>query len=786
MREWREEHEAMEDTRQRTSEEPLRHVVHELAGAIDLPEITRLTAEAAVKMTRAFGAYVERAVYTNHGDTERREVEVVATAGEGVPPLGTRAPYPGSLTDALIRRGVPSLLTGTEAIGEQMAPYLVKSCKGCSGIVVPLNPEGHVLGALVLLRSKAQGAFGETELDRARTLGDLASIALRRVTTLERESRAVEALRKSEREQRILADTGRLLSTALNVESTLNSLAQLLVEQLCDWCAIYVPVPDGARRAALAGRAPDAAALVSDVVGEVVPNTSTAPVMRVLQTGEAVLLPDVPAQVLEAAARMSPGYARVMREITPRSIIVAPLVARGSILGAIGLVSTDSARRFDESDLTLVREVADRAALTLDTARLYEEAERRAREESALRQATEAVSASFTLEEIIQEIARSSLVATGATGAFVERLDLDHQELEVVAAAGDHVPAVGVRVPYAGSSAAWVIEHSQAAIISDLAASERLRPRALQEACAGCPAVVVPLVDAGQAIGALFLLRPPTAGGFSEAEAERALTFAKLAALAFRKVDLLHTAEQRHAELARVMESRARLMRGFSHDLKNPLGAADGFLQLLEEGIMGTLTEQQVGSVRRSRQLIHAAIDLITDLLGLAQAEAGQVDLDLQPVDVRDAADELAGLYRAQAEAKGLTLEARIPNDFPVTQSDSSRIRQILGNLLSNAVKYTATGRIGITLGVRSGGDAPGPGRWIAVDVSDTGPGIPRDMRSHIFEEFTRLNPETELGAGIGLAISQRIAHALGGTITVLSEEGAGSTFTLWLPLTEA
>ncbi|HET7564508.1 MAG TPA: GAF domain-containing sensor histidine kinase [Gemmatimonadaceae bacterium] len=760
-------------------EASLRALVHALAGAGDLETITRLAADAAVEMTRACGAYVEQVV------TADDEVEVVATSGDGVPPLHTRVSYPGSLTEEVIARGEPALLAGRHQLGTRLTPYLVERCRTCSGIAVPLIPEGEVMGALVMLRSDVQGHFDATELDRARTLGDLASIALRRVRIVARAREARDALSKSEREQRILAETGRLLSSALNVQKTLDSLAHLLVERLCDWCAIYLPVPGGARRAVLAGRDPDVERLVASVAGEFLAGASNAIVIQVLRTGESALLADVPEHLLTAAATGSPAYAHVLHTITPQSIVVVPLIARERILGAIGLVSTDPSRRYSDDDLELAQQVADRTALAIDNARLYEEAERRAREEAALRQATQAVSASFTIEEIIHQIARSALVATDATGAFVERVSVDEEELEVVAAAGRHVPAVGVRVAFAGSSAEWVIEHDQAEVIPDLGAVERLRPKALSEACSGCPALVVPLVDAGQAIGALFLLRPPGAEGFRPDESERALTFAKLAALAFRKVDLLHTAQRRHEELEHVMESRARLMRGFGHDVRNPLGAADGFLELLEDGIMGALTEQQRDGVHRARNLIHTALDLISDLLDLARAEAGQIDIHPQPVDVRDSVRELAGLYQAQAEAKRLSLDAHIPDDFPVTQSDASRIRQILGNLISNAVKYTDAGGIRVVLDIRSGDDAPGHGRWITVDVSDTGPGIPREMQSHIFQEFMRLQSNGEGGAGVGLAISQRIAHALGGAITVQSEPGAGSTFTLWIPLTD-
>jgi signal transduction histidine kinase len=242
--------------------------------------------------------------------------------------------------------------------------------------------------------------------------------------------------------------------------------------------------------------------------------------------------------------------------------------------------------------------------------------------------------------------------------------------------------------------------------------------------------------------------------------------------------------EQRREEIERITESRSRLIRGFTHDVKNPLGAADGFLQLLEAGLMDGLTEKQKSSVARSRRAIGAALHLIEDLLELAKAEAGVIAIEWAATDVRNAAREAAEEYRAQAEAKGLTMRTEIPDQLPTVESDAARIRQILGNLISNAVKYTRTG--GVTIGVhaRAGGMAPGSGRWVAVEVSDTGPGIPEAQKQLLFQEFRRLGTAAgEKGAGIGLTISERIARALGGEITVASEVGRGSIFTLWLPL---
>ena len=229
------------------------------------------------------------------------------------------------------------------------------------------------------------------------------------------------------------------------------------------------------------------------------------------------------------------------------------------------------------------------------------------------------------------------------------------------------------------------------------------------------------------------------------------------------------------AERERVTESRTRLMRGFSHDVKNPLGAADGFAQLLEDGILGELTEKQRDSVRRIRRSIQTSLRLIHELLELARAEAGELEVHCVPTNISALVREAAEDVRAQTTTKQLGLLVRVPDGIEAT-TDPVRVRQVLSNLLSNAVKYTEAGSI--TVEARTN---LGTGRR-EITVTDTGAGIPADKQEAVFQEFTRLDPEAQSGAGVGLAISRRIARMLGGDITLKSEPGRGSTFSLSLP----
>lgn len=237
-------------------------------------------------------------------------------------------------------------------------------------------------------------------------------------------------------------------------------------------------------------------------------------------------------------------------------------------------------------------------------------------------------------------------------------------------------------------------------------------------------------------------------------------------------------------ELERVMRSRQRLMRGFSHDVKNPLGAADGYAELLEDGIYGEVSSSQRATIDRIRRSIHGALSLIEDLHELARAETGNIVLRWQTVDLGELARAIGEEYRGAANASRLSLDIDVAPNLPSVQTDPMRVRQIVGNLLSNAIKYTKAGSVNLRVrsGLSPGGGGDG-GDYAEFDVVDTGPGIPADKRDLIFEEFSRLGTSDKPGAGLGLAISKRLAEALGGQISVESVFGHGATFTLRIPL---
>ena len=209
--------------RRADEEASFRHLASALTGAVEMSDVLHEITNRATQVTRADGVYVERIV------GPQKQVEVVASAGRGTPPRGLRVSFPGSMTDEIIREREPVILADMQTFGRSMAPYLMDCCPKCEVLVTPLIAEAEPLGALVLLNSKQSGrTFGDSDVVRARTLGDLTSLALRRVRLMEQER---EAREKAEQAVRVRDETLGIVSHDLRNPLTKIALsADLLVE----------------------------------------------------------------------------------------------------------------------------------------------------------------------------------------------------------------------------------------------------------------------------------------------------------------------------------------------------------------------------------------------------------------------------------------------------------------------------------------------------------------------------------------------------------------------------
>jgi signal transduction histidine kinase len=265
--------------------------------------------------------------------------------------------------------------------------------------------------------------------------------------------------------------------------------------------------------------------------------------------------------------------------------------------------------------------------------------------------------------------------------------------------------------------------------------------------------------------------------------------------------------ERLSAELLRANRAKSEFLASVSHELRTPLNAIVGFIDMLRDGVYGEMTPRQTAPIARvASSATHLRV-LVDQILDIAKLAAGRMEYHAEPVDVRGLVTEVANEIESLLNERDLHLRLLLADDPTRISTDRTHLRQILLNLLGNAIKYTGEGGIVVEAKLAdpasvpshlTGIAPPSPvtgeisttppvNRWVSVAVTDSGVGIAPGDFDRIFEEFEQVNagPRTDSmvrGTGLGLAISRRLARLIGGDITVTSEIGRGSTFTIWLP----
>lgn len=326
--------------------------------------------------------------------------------------------------------------------------------------------------------------------------------------------------------------------------------------------------------------------------------------------------------------------------------------------------------------------------------------------------------------------------------------------------------------------------------------------------------VGVPLVSHGNVVGLLATMRPDglpvseddewllaaladqIAAPLENARLARQLESSALLADNVRLYEAEHEARLvaevalREAESARDAAlqadvSKTSFLAAMSHELRTPLNAIGGYVELLEMGLRGPITAEQADDLKRIKASQGHLLRLITEVLDYARLGSGHTELHFEDVDLNEILREAEIMTMPQARARGLDYAYHALDCNVIVRADSHRLQQIALNLLTNAIKYTEPGGA-ICMSCEVVSDAKPKERRIRVSVKDTGRGIPSDQIEGIWQPFVqvgrKLNHPGE-GVGLGLAISRDLARRLGGELSVTSELGRGSEFTLTLPV---
>ena len=277
--------------------------------------------------------------------------------------------------------------------------------------------------------------------------------------------------------------------------------------------------------------------------------------------------------------------------------------------------------------------------------------------------------------------------------------------------------------------------------------------------------------------------------------------------------------ERLYSDVKRANQAKSEFLANVSHELRTPLNAIVGFVELLRDGFYGDLSPRQVPPVDRIAASATHLRHLVDQVLDIAKIAAGRLEVHAETIVLRPFVLNVASELESLVSEKGLAFSITVGASLPRVRTDPTHLRQILINLIGNAVKYTPTGTVSVRARlvgappgapaatmtpVRTtppGGDevgarallarAPRSGTWVALQVVDSGVGIAAGDLERIFDEFEQVNAgprgdSMQRGTGLGLAISRRLARLLGGEISVESEVGRGSTFTVWLPVNPA
>ncbi|HZD09877.1 MAG TPA: GAF domain-containing protein, partial [Candidatus Binatia bacterium] len=472
------------------------------------------------------------------------------------------------------------------------------------------------------------------------------------------------------------------------------------------------------------------------------------------------------------------------------AIIVVPLRYREKTLGTITAINRREGPDFTQRNVELMLAMANQAAVAIENARLFAETRRRAEELEVLGN----LSASLRVADGAEEITASLLSASA---------ELFNAEVVAIMVPGEEpgtlVLAHSVGVPDSMQDVVYKIDNSVAGRVLNSGKPQRVNnmteaahngnlsqviwkdlPLRIQTA------IYAPLQAGSQVTGVVAVMT--SANQILEEDDLGLLSaMAEITGSALHRAGLMETLEQRVAERTRELaEANVRLQEldrlkskfvsDVSHELRTPITSLSLYLDLIERA--GPERSERYWTVLRKQT--ERLNQLIEDILSLSRLQMGKVDVSLAPVDLNELVAEMLDVRRDEFAKAGLKLELELDRALPAVSAQPDLLAQVIDNLLSNAVNYTTEGAVQI------GTSQDRESKRACFFVADSGIGINGDDLPHIFERFYRgqyAGQSNIPGTGLGLTIVEEIVHLHNGQIEVLSEEGKGTTFRVWLPL---
>jgi len=647
-------------------------------------------------------------------------------------------------------------------------------------LAVPLMREGVAIGILRLTRHQPQ-PFTDKQIELVNTFADQAVIAIENARLFDEVQARTREVQESLEYQTAISDVLSVISRSPNeLQPVIDAILQTAA-RLCEAeYALFWRLQDGAYHLAGASNA-DAAFVKHCAEHPIRPGRGSVAGRTALEQ-KTVHLPDCLAD---------PEYTLLdFQEVGGhRSMLGVPLLRDGVTIAVIVLLR-NAVRPFTDKQIDLVTTFANQALIAIENVRLFEDVQARTRELSeSLQQQTATADvlkvisrSTFDLKSVLQTLVESAGRLCGADYAtitrqkdgvlfFAEAYGYSSDFIEYVKA----MPVERGR----GTATGRALLEGRVIHIADVLADPEYTWAEAQKLGGYRTVLGVPMLREGIPTGVLTLTRSEVRP-FTEKQIELVSTFADQAALAIENVRLFDEIQDKNRQLQMASENKSQFVSSMSHELRTPLNAIIGLTDMLVTNAARFGTEKAQEPLQRVNRAGTHLLSLINQVLDLSKIEAGKLELNPQTVHLAPLINEVIGTAGQLAEQNKNRLVVDTQENLGALTVDPMRLRQILLNLLSNACKFTKEGEV--RLGARRVAD----GRdWIELAVADTGIGMTPEQQAKLFEEFTQADATTAQrfgGTGLGLAITRKLARMMGGDVTVTSEPGKGSVFTVRLP----